>query len=247
MTTVTSVCEDRVFRDRIDHAEDFTFDETVASVFDDMVSRSVPFYGEIQRMLAELAAYFATEGSSIYDLGCSTGTTLALLHRDLPVPARLVGVDASSEMLERCRAKLGQLGLQNSVELRTADLDLGLSIENASVVMLVLTLMFVRPLNREKLIADIYSGLNPNGCLLLVEKVLGDGSLFNRLFIERYYGFKKRMGYTELEIAQKREALENVLIPYRMQENRELLLKAGFREVEVFFRWYNFAGMVAVK
>jgi tRNA (cmo5U34)-methyltransferase len=114
-------------------------------------------------------------------------------------------------------------------------------------VLLVLTLMFVRPLNREKLVAGIHAGLNDNGCLLLVEKVLGDGSLFNRLFIERYYAFKRRMGYTELEIAQKREALENVLIPYRLQENRELLLQAGFRQVEVFFKWYNFAGFVAVK
>ena len=113
--------------------------------------------------------------------------------------------------------------------------------------MLVLTLMFIRPLNREKLMASIYSGMNENGCLLLVEKVLGDGSLFNRLFIERYYAYKRRMGYSELEISQKREALENVLIPYRLQENRDLLLKAGFREVEVFFKWYNFAGFVAVK
>jgi tRNA (cmo5U34)-methyltransferase len=113
--------------------------------------------------------------------------------------------------------------------------------------MLVLTLMFVRPLNRERLVRDIYAGLNPNGCLLLVEKVLGEGSLFNRLFIERYYAFKRRMGYSELEISQKREALENVLIPYRLQENRDMLMRAGFSQVEVFFRWYNFAGIVAVK
>jgi len=107
--------------------------------------------------------------------------------------------------------------------------------------------MFIRPLNREKLIASIYAGMNENGCLLLVEKVLGDGSLFNRLFIERYYAYKRRRGYSELEIAQKREALENVLIPYRLSENRDLLLGAGFREVEVFFKWYNFVGIVAVK
>jgi tRNA (cmo5U34)-methyltransferase len=223
------------------------FNDEVAGVFDDMVSRSVPSYVEIQRMLVELGAYFATEGSHIYDLGCSTGTTLALLHNSLQVNARLCGIDSSEEMLKKCGDKLETLGLRDAVDLRCADLDQGVKIENASVVMLVLTLMFIRPLNREKLIAGIYSGMNENGCLLLVEKVLGDGSLFNRLFIERYYAFKRRMGYSELEISQKREALENVLIPYRLQENRDLLLEAGFREVEVFFKWYNFAGFVAVK
>jgi tRNA (cmo5U34)-methyltransferase len=239
--------EDKVFNEPIDRAVDFKFDETVAAVFDDMVSRSVPSYMEIQRMLVELGAYFTTAGSNVYDLGCSTGTTLAMLHRALQVDARLCGIDASYEMLEQCRDKLEVLGLADSIELRREDLDVGVKIENASVVMLVLTLMFVRPLNREKLMSSIYSGLNDNGCLLLVEKVLGDGSLFNRLFIERYYAFKRRMGYSDLEIAQKREALENVLVPYRLHENRELLLRVGFREVEVFFKWYNFAGFVAVK
>jgi tRNA (cmo5U34)-methyltransferase len=241
------VPEDRVFQEPLDRIADFKFNETVAAVFDDMVSRSVPQYAEIQRMLVELGAYFATEGSNIYDLGCSTGTSLALLHQALPVKCNLYGIDSSDEMLQKCRSKLETVGLGDAINLRCEDLDRHISIENASVVMLVLTLMFVRPLNRERLMAEIYRGMNENGCLLLVEKVLGDGSLFNRLFIERYYAFKRRMGYSELEISQKREALENVLIPYRLQENRDLLLKAGFREVEVFFKWYNFAGFVAVK
>lgn len=239
--------EDRIFREPVEHAGDFRFDEHVAAVFDDMVSRSVPSYGEIQRMLVELAASFATAGSNIFDLGCSTGTTLAMLRRALPVDARLHGIDSSDEMLDRCREKLTALDLGDSIELRREDLDVGVKIENASVVLLVLTLMFVRPRNREKLLAAIHSGLNENGCLLLVEKVLGGGPFLNRLFIEHYYAFKRRMGYSTLEIAQKREALENVLVPYRLQENRGLLLEAGFREVEVFFKWYNFAGLVAVK
>jgi len=238
---------DEVFAEPIDRVGDFTFNEQVAGVFDDMVSRSVPQYGEIQRMLAELAAYFATEGSNIYDLGCSTGTTLALVHGALPVKANLIGVDNSAEMLEKCRSKLETLGLADAVDLRKADLDHGVDIRDASVVLLVLTLMFVRPLYREKLMRSICAGVRENGCLLLVEKVLGDTSLFNRLFIERYYAYKRRRGYSELEIAQKREALENVLIPYRLSENRDLLLGAGFREVEVFFKWYNFVGIVAVK
>jgi len=226
---------------------DFKFNEAVAGVFDDMVSRSVPFYGEIQRMLAELSASFATEGSNIYDLGCSTGTTLALLQQALPVKANLYGLDYSEEMLQKGREKLTALNLADKITLMQGDLDAGIEIDNASVVLLVLTLMFVRPLHREKLMRTIHAGMNEDGCLLVVEKVLGDGSLFNRLFIERYYAFKRRMGYSELEISQKREALENILVPYRLQENRNLLLGAGFREVEVFFKWYNFAGFVAVK
>jgi len=243
----TKLPVDQVFRNQLEKVSDFAFNEAVAGVFDDMVSRSVPFYGDMQRMITELAASFATEGSNIYDLGCSTGTTLSLLHQTLPVNAHLVGIDYSAEMLDRCRGKLAELDLDNVIQLRQGDLDAGIEIENASVVMMVLTLMFVRPLNREKLMRRIHAGMNENSCLVVVEKVLGDGSLFNRLFIERYYAFKRRMGYSELEISQKREALENVLIPYRLQENRNLLLGAGFREVEVFFKWYNFAGFVAVK
>jgi len=238
---------DRVFQERLERVGDFAFDKKVADVFDDMVSRSVPQYGEMQRMLAELAGFFATPGSNIYDFGCSTGTTLALLHESLPVTTHLVGLDYSQDMLRRCREKLDSLGLNGEIELREANFDDKVEIDNASVCVLMLTLMFVRPLNREKLIRSIYSGLNENGCLLLVEKVISESSLFTRLFIERYYAFKRRMGYSELEISQKREALENIQIPYRLQENRDLLLNAGFREVDVFFKWYNFTGVVAVK
>lgn len=236
-----------MFSSELERISDFAFDEAVAGVFDDMVSRSVPMYAEIQRMLAELSVAFATEGSNIYDLGCSTGTTLALLHEQLPVKAHLIGVDNSAEMLDQCRAKMAARNLAGTIDLRVGDLDQGIEIQDASVVLLVLTLMFVRPLHREKLMRQIHAGMQENGCLLVVEKVLGDGSLFNRLFIERYYAYKRRRGYSELEISQKREALENVLVPYRLRENHELLLNAGFREVEVFFKWYNFAGFVAVK
>ena len=115
------------------------------------------------------------------------------------------------------------------------------------VALLLLTLQFIRPLRRERLMADIYRGLQENGALIIVEKVLGEDSMFNRLFIKYYYDMKRRHGYSDLEIAQKREALENVLIPYKLLENRELLLNTGFRYVDVFFKWYNFCGIVAVK
>jgi len=239
--------KDEVYRETRGAIGDFTFDRSVATVFDDMVSRSVPFYGEIQRMIVELARDFVGPESAVYDLGCSTGTTFLNLHPHLDPSVRFVGVDDSGEMLAKCRSKFAEAGVERAVDLRCSDLNDGVQVEDASLVMLILTLQFIRPLRRDRLIADIYRGLRPQGCLLLVEKVLGEESLFNRLFIKYYYDLKRRNGYSDTEIAQKREALENVLIPYKLLENRELLLRTGFGAVDVFFKWYNFCGIVAVK
>ena len=112
---------------------------------------------------------------------------------------------------------------------------------------MILTLQFIRPLYRDNLVSQILQGLNPNGCLIMVEKVIGEDSLFNRHFIKYYYEMKRRNGYSDLEISQKREALENVLVPYKLLENREMLMRAGFRYCDVFFKWYNFCGIIAVK
>lgn len=226
---------------------DFQFGSEVVTVFDDMVNRSVPFYGEIQRMIAELGKDFAEEESNLYDLGCSTGTSMLLLDKTVDNSVKFIGIDDSQEMLDKCDVKLQKNGIERNYELRYADMNAGIEIHNASVVNLCLTLQFVRPLNREKIIQDIYNGLNHNGCLLLTEKVLGEDSLYNRLFIKHYYDMKRRNNYSDLEISQKREALENVLIPYKLEENKELLRKCGFELIDVFFKWYNFCGIVAVK
>lgn len=239
--------KDKIFKENMAHIADFNFGEKVASVFDDMLDRSVPFYREIQRMIMEMAVEFAVEGTNVYDLGCSTGTTLLNLGQNIPAKVKLIGIDYSQDMLARCKQKLAGHHFSREHELICADLNQGVNIENASVVIMLLTLQFIRPLRRDTLIGTILRGLNENGCLILVEKVLGEDSVFNRLFIKYYYDFKKRNGYSELEIAQKREALENVLIPYKLLENRELLLKEGFRYCDVFFKWYNFCGLVAVK
>lgn len=239
--------KDKVFDEKMEFIADFNFGEKVASVFDDMLLRSVPFYAEMQRMTAEMVNDFAVEGTNIYDLGCSTGTTLLNLNNSLGSKVKYVGVDYSEEMLVKCREKFKQHSFKGDFELICADLNKGVHIENASVALMVLTLQFIRPLYREHLIRSIADGLNENGCLILVEKVLGEDSIFNRLFIKYYYDMKKRNGYSELEIAQKREALENVLIPYKLLENRELLLNHGFRYCDVFFKWYNFSAMVAIK
>ena len=128
-----------------------------------------------------------------------------------------------------------------------ADLNQEVKIENASVVVLCLTLQFIRPIYREKLVRSIYEGLNPGGALILVEKILAEDSRYNRDFINYYYNYKRRNNYSELEISQKREALENVLIPYKLSENISLLRDQKFDHCEVFFKWYNFAGLIAVK
>jgi len=239
--------KDEVFKEKFEATTDFDFGEKVAAVFDDMLERSIPFYREVQRMIAEMAADFAVEGTNVYDLGCSTGTTLLFLHQHLSQRVRFIGVDYSEEMLKKCRLKLAENNFNREHELRCADLNQGVRIENASVVLMILTLQFIRPLYRDTLVAEILRGINENGCLILVEKIIGEDSLFNRLFIKYYYDYKKRNGYSELEIAQKREALENVLVPYRLLENREVLLRTGFRYCDVFFKWYNFCGLVAVK
>jgi tRNA (cmo5U34)-methyltransferase len=240
---------DRLFAAPRPRIEDFDFGRETAVVFDDMLERSVPLYEEQQRMVGELAADFATDGSRLYDLGCSTCTSFLHVARCLPPELRLrfVGVDSSPEMLDLARRKLAEAAFPHPYELRRADLDHGVETPGASVVLLVLTLQFVRPLFRTRLIREVYQGLEEHGCLILVEKVLGESSTCNRLFIKHYYEHKRRNGYSELEIAQKREALENVLVPYRLEENRDMLRSQGFQQVDIFFKWYNFCGLVAIK
>jgi len=241
--------KDSLYSEERPHVEDFNFGEETVKVFDDMLDRSVPFYREIQRMVAELAVDFAVDGTNIYDLGCSTGNTFLAIDKVLSEDkkVRFVGVDYSEHMLEKAREKLVQAKFRHEFELIHRDLNQGIEVTDASVVLFLLTLQFVRPLFRDRLLTSICEGLLPNGCVILVEKVLGEHSTFNRLFIKHYYEMKKRHGYSDLEIAQKREALENVLIPYRLKENEELLLRSGFRSVDVFFKWYNFCAIIALK
>lgn len=247
MSSKTNHNKDEVFREEINKVSDFKFGTKVASVFDDMVSRSVPYYGEIQRMIAELAADQVQGGTDIYDLGCSTGTTMIGMNSLIPDDIRFIGIDDSAQMLEKCDSKLKEAGFKRPYDLRVADLNQGVEISNASVVVLCLTLQFVRPIAREKLLKSIADGLVPGGVLIIAEKILAEDSLFNRDFIKYYYNYKRRNHYSDLEISQKREALENVLIPYKLNENIHMLREAGFAHCETFFKWYNFSGVIAVK
>ncbi len=241
---------DRLFEHTASRTSDFEFDERVAAVFDDMLLRSIPLYLEQQSMIAEIAARFWTPDSRVYDLGCSTGTMLVTLARTLGPGARLVGYDNATPMLERAARKVAESGCADRIELRFADLNVipaVLDLSGASVVAMCWTLQFVRPLSRDQLVRHLYDSLRPGGVLLVTEKVLTSTSHMNRLFVELYYEFKRRNAYTDQEITRKREALENVLVPYRIEENIELFRRNGFSIVETFFQWYNFAGFLCVK
>ncbi len=240
---------DEIFKKDIVRSSDFEFNREVAEVFDDMLIRSVPFYNAQQDMIRDLCLKFWIPGTNIYDLGCSTARTLLCLAQSLP-DAKLIGYDNSEPMLVRARQNIAAQGLTNRIELYAGDLNAPvhtLTLDNASVVTLCWTLQFIRPLHRDTLIRWIYNGLLENGALLVTDKVLTNDSDTNRIFIELYYDFKRRNGYSESEILRKREALENVLIPYRIDENLELFRRNGFEIVETFFQWYNFAGFLCVK
>ena len=244
------MARDKLFSTSAARGGDFQFNEEVARVFDDMVVRSVPFYLEQQCLIGDIAQRFASPGSAVIDLGCSTGTTLVRLAKLLDPDIRLVGYDNSTAMLERAAANARQLGLGDRIEFRTADLneDSGdLVIAEASVVTVCWTLQFVRPLRRDRLIRTIYESMVNGGALIVTDKVLANDSKLNRYFIEMYYEFKRRNGYSDGEISKKREALENVLIPYRFDENLELFRRNGFATVETFFQWCNFAGFLCIK
>jgi tRNA (cmo5U34)-methyltransferase len=239
--------KDEVFKESFTKPSDFKFNSRVAGVFDDMVNRSVPFYEEMQRMIGELAADHYQDNTNIYDLGCSTGATLIQMNESVPPHIQFIGIDDSPDMLERCREKLTAHGFERPVKLEVADLNSAVNINKASVVVLCLTLQFVRPINREKLLKSIYNGMVPGGAVIIIEKILAEHTTFNRDFIKYYYDLKRRNHYSDMEISQKREALENVLIPYKLSENIIMLREAGFNECEVFFKWYNFSGFIAKK
>ena len=127
------------------------------------------------------------------------------------------------------------------------DLNKKLSIENASVVVMNYTLQFVKQDNRPTLLKSIYDGLVSGGSLILIEKVKSEISDLDQSFIEFHHHFKEENGYSKLEISQKREALENILIPWTVEQNSELIRSAGFSTVDLFFKWNNFAGFIALK
>lgn len=226
----------------------FEFGPEVVRVFDDMVSRSVPLYATIQQLTAAMVLRCRAPGA-IYDLGCSTGTTFKALIEQTSEPLDLVGIDKSGEMLAACKRKLMPILGQHRITLQRGDLEdaASLAIENCGAVVISLVAQFLRPSSRQRLLANLGERLRPGGCLILIEKTVQRSAAINAAFIACHHDFKRDNGYSESEIARKREALEHRLIPFRTGENLAMLHNAGFSEAEIFFAWLNFQGYLALK
>ncbi len=227
--------------------EDFVFDEKVAAVFTDMISRSVPGYATIISMIGVLANRYCSKGSNLYDLGCSLGgATFAMAHHIEHKDYQLFAVDNSAAMMSRLKKSVDSSEETYPIVLSQADIS-DIEIRDASVVVLNFTLQFIDPAQREALMRKIYLGMRPGGILILSEKIrLADDDL-NALLIDMYHQFKEAQGYSKLEISQKRSALENVLIPETLAAHKSRLLNAGFRSVDSWFQCFNFASMIAFK
>ncbi|GAA3534447.1 carboxy-S-adenosyl-L-methionine synthase CmoA [Zobellella aerophila] len=239
--------KDHIFAAPIAQLGDFCFDQRVAEVFPDMIKRSVPGYSNIISAIGMMTARFAQPDSRLYDLGCSLGAATQEMRRNLTQPGcKIIAVDNSPAMLERAHNHLASFKSDVEVELQQADI-CDLRIENASVVVLNFTLQFIAPSLREALLTGIYQGLNPGGVLILSEKFLSADGTVNELLIDLHHDFKRANGYSELEISQKRNALENVLLPDTPELHKARLARVGFPHVDMWFQCFNFGSMVAIK
>ena len=238
---------DTIFSDPALEPAPFAFDDSVARVFPDMIRRSVPGYSTIIAMTGLLAGRYATSGSNLYDLGCSLGASTLAMRQNLQQPdCRIVAVDSSPAMLEGCRTIVDTDTHDTPVSLVCARLE-DVAIEDASVVVLNFTLQFVPVAERDAVIQRIYDGLRPGGILVLSEKVTFSDPHLDALNIDLHHQFKRANGYSDLEIARKRDALENVLLRETLERHRRRLTAAGFSSCDVWFQCFNFASLIALK
>lgn len=239
--------KDQLFADPLAQVSAFRFDDAVAAVFDDMIKRSVPGYGSIITLIGELAGRYVQSGTRCYDLGCSLGAaSLAMAEGINTRDCNIIAVDNSSAMLDQCRELLAKTRLKVPIELRCDDV-CNIGIENASMVVLNFTLQFISVDKRQELINRCYQGLLPGGVLIVSEKICFEDEHHQRLMTELHHNFKKANGYSDLEIAQKRNALENVLVPETLAQHRLRFAQAGFRHSDVWFQCFNFASMLAIR
>ena len=238
---------DRIYAEAREVVPDFVFDERVAKVFPDMINRSVPGYGTIINMIGSLASQRVKPGTCCYDLGCSLGAASMAVrsmveHKDYD----LIAVDNSMAMLTRAAQRLAadQDGVQ--VDLVCADIR-DISVQRASLVILNFTLQFIPADDRSPFLKRLYNGMLTDGLLVLSEKIALSGKVTRQLSTEMHHGFKKTQGYSELEISQKRTALENVLIPETLERHKERLREVGVTTVEVWFQCFNFVSLLAIK
>ncbi|MEL7046133.1 MAG: carboxy-S-adenosyl-L-methionine synthase CmoA [Pseudomonadota bacterium] len=238
---------DQLFRDPMRAPGPFRFDAEVVRVFPDMIRRSVPGYETVIAMTGLLGGRYAKPGSRIYDLGCSLGaSTLSLCRHVSDREVSLVAVDSSTAMIERCRELLRIDGHERRVELREEDIR-STALGDASMVVLNYTLQFIAVEERRTLLSRIAQAMTPGGVLVLSEKVVFPDDTLNALNIEMHHDFKRAHGYSDLEIAAKRDSLENVLVPETLDTHRQRLMNVGFRSCDVWFQCFNFASLIALR
>lgn len=239
--------KDSLYSDLLGKVSDFSFDESVASVFPDMIKRSVPGYGAIISMIGLMAGRYAKEDSNCYDLGCSLGaTTLAMRTQIIQKGCRIISIDNSEAMVDRCKKIIENDSSHVPVEVICSDIQ-DVEINNASIVVLNFTLQFIDPEKRQGIIDKIFKGMLPGGMLVVSEKVSCKDQKIHNLFVDMHHEFKKANGYSELEISQKRTALEEVLVPENIETHRERILAGGFTSCDVWFQCFNFASLLALK
>ena len=236
----TEVKKDNIFTTKKD--KKFEFDESVASVFDDMLSRSVPFYNENSSLIISIILKRQRDGLKVLDLGSSTAKFLLELNNQKQDNLILKGIDNSQAMLNRARAKCRAFGAD--IELCYGDI-LNYSYDNEDIVIANYTMQFIRPMKRIKLVERIAKALNTDGIFIFSEKVIFDDVVLDKDIIDIYYEYKSSQGYSQYEISQKREALENILIPFTIQENIKMCLDGGFKRVDTLFQWGNFVTFIA--
>jgi len=238
---------DNIYATPLNKVADFSFDESVVDVFPDMIQRSVPGYETIIHTIGELAKDAVTDNSTVYDLGCSLGAaSLSVARATQDKTCNIIGVDSSSAMVERCKRVVQAFTLPNPVNIKQA-MAQDIAIENASMVIMNFTLQFIPPADREALLTKIYQGLNPGGILVLSEKIRHPSRAGNELLIDLHHQFKRNNGYSELEVSQKRAALEKVMLTDTFGEHETRLKNAGFSDVVMWYKCYNFTSMVAIK
>lgn len=241
------MAQDTLYATAQTHVAPFEFDEAVVAVFPDMIARSVPGYTLLLPLIGQIAGRYARPHSRCYDLGCSLGAVTLALRQQIKQPGcRITAVDNSPAMIEQCHHILARAGAGLPVDLVEADI-CQIPIKEASVVVLNFTFQFVPPALRDRLIQRIYDGLLPGGVLILSEKVIFEPPELDELLVTLHHDFKRANGYSDLEISQKRTALENVLIAETVPQHQARLQRAGFTSADLWFQAFNFVSLLAIK
>lgn len=239
--------KDKLFNQSPKNIQPFVFDKKVSEVFDDMLDRSIPFYHQLTEAMGKILSSFIIPEGKIYDLGSSTGALLCHLSNILPERAAdMAGIDNSKPMIEKAREKARQFRTSKSVQFINEDIE-NYNFDNCAVFIANFTLQFINQEKRASMVEKLYDALQPGGLLIISEKVCFDDKVVDENFIDIYYNFKKARGYSDLEISNKREALENVLVPETIEKHIGRLHNAGFSNVDTFFQWFNFAGFLGIK